>query len=189
MNFILFQGSQGWILLALKFFQVSCHFSMIFIKFFKIPWYFQVFQVYPHFSRFSRFSRSSGNHVLSEITCESSTMVAWVLAHTPKVLYPCCLWVQKIQTNSFAYGGVGLSAPSHDNPTTKPTFTEWQSTLCRSPLPLKILGRKAKSNHLGDSNESPMKRTVVVTVIMFSGNEPLKRSPIVQIEIVPPITE
>ena len=33
---------------------------MIFIKFFKIPWYFQVFQVYSHFSRFSR---SSGNPV------------------------------------------------------------------------------------------------------------------------------
>ena len=31
---------------------------MIFINFFKIPWYFQVFQVYPHFSRFYR---SSGN--------------------------------------------------------------------------------------------------------------------------------
>ena len=31
---------------------------MIFIKFFKIPWYFQVFQVYSHFSRFSS---SSGN--------------------------------------------------------------------------------------------------------------------------------
>ena len=26
-----------------KFFQVSCHFSMIFIKFFKIPWNFQVY--------------------------------------------------------------------------------------------------------------------------------------------------
>ena len=59
-HFVLFQGSQGWILVALKFFQVSCHFSMIFIKFFKIPWYFQVFQVYLHFSRFSR---SSGNPV------------------------------------------------------------------------------------------------------------------------------
>ena len=34
---------------------------MIFIKFFRIPWDFQVFQVYSHFSRFSRFSRSSGN--------------------------------------------------------------------------------------------------------------------------------
>ena len=33
---------------------------MIFIKIFKIPWYFQVFQVY---SRFSRFSRSSWNPV------------------------------------------------------------------------------------------------------------------------------
>ena len=53
----------------------------------------------------------------------------------------------------------------------------------------KFGGRKAKSNHLGDSNESPMKRTAVITVIMFSGNEPLKRSPIVQIEIVPSITE
>ena len=45
-------GSQGWILVATKFFQVSCHFSMIFIKFFKIPWYFQVFQVYSHFPGF-----------------------------------------------------------------------------------------------------------------------------------------
>ena len=40
------------------FFQVSCHFSMIFNHFCEIPWYFQVFQMYPHFSRFSR---SSGN--------------------------------------------------------------------------------------------------------------------------------
>ena len=55
-NFVLFQGSQGWIFSShLKFFQVSCHFSMIFIKIFKILWYFQVFQVYSHFSR------SSGN--------------------------------------------------------------------------------------------------------------------------------
>ena len=45
-------------LVATQFFQVSYDFSMIFIKFFKIPWYFQVFQVYSHFSRFSR---SSGN--------------------------------------------------------------------------------------------------------------------------------
>ena len=58
MNFVLFQGSQGWILVATKFFQVSCHFSMIFITFVQIPWYFQVFQVYSHFSRFSR---PSGN--------------------------------------------------------------------------------------------------------------------------------
>ena len=35
------------------FFQVSCNFSMIFIIYCKIPWYFQVFQVYSHFSRFS----------------------------------------------------------------------------------------------------------------------------------------
>ena len=54
-------GVRGECLVATKFFQVACHFSMIFIKFYKIPWYFQVFQVYPHFSRFSRFSRSSGN--------------------------------------------------------------------------------------------------------------------------------
>ena len=47
-------------LVATKFFQVSCHFFMIFIQFFKIPWYFQVFQVYSHFSRFSR---SNGNPV------------------------------------------------------------------------------------------------------------------------------
>ena len=51
-------GVQGEFLVATKFFQVACHFSMTFIKFYKIPWYFQVFQVYPHFSRFSR---SSGN--------------------------------------------------------------------------------------------------------------------------------
>ena len=51
-------GHPGWILVATKFFQVAYHFSMIFIKFYKIPWYFQVFQVYSHFSRFSR---SSGN--------------------------------------------------------------------------------------------------------------------------------
>ena len=50
-------GVEGEFLVATKFFQVSRHFSMIFIKFFKIP-YFQVFQVYSHFSRFSR---SSGN--------------------------------------------------------------------------------------------------------------------------------
>ena len=56
-----FKGVKGEFLVATKFFQVSCSFSMIFIKFFKIPWYFQVFQVYSHFSRFSRFSRSSGN--------------------------------------------------------------------------------------------------------------------------------
>ena len=31
---------------------------MIFIKFFRIPWYFQIFQVYSHFFRFSR---TSGN--------------------------------------------------------------------------------------------------------------------------------
>ena len=54
-NFVLFQRVKGEFLVATKFFQVSCHFSMIFIKFFKIPWYFQVFQVYSHFSR------SSGN--------------------------------------------------------------------------------------------------------------------------------
>ena len=51
-------GVQGEFLVSTKFFQVACHFSMIFIKFYKIPWYFQVFQVYSHFSRFSR---SSGN--------------------------------------------------------------------------------------------------------------------------------
>ena len=51
-----FKGVKGEFLKAIKFFQVSCHFSMIFIKFFKIPWYFQVFQVYSHFSRFSRLS-------------------------------------------------------------------------------------------------------------------------------------
>ena len=47
-----FKGVQGEFLVATKFFQVSCHFSMIFIKFFKIPWYFQVFQctlIFPGF--------------------------------------------------------------------------------------------------------------------------------------------
>ena len=52
-----FKGVKGEFLVATKFFQVSCHFSMIFIKFFKIP-YFQVFHVYSHFSRFSRSSGS-----------------------------------------------------------------------------------------------------------------------------------
>ena len=32
-------------LVATQFFQVSSNFSMIFIKFFKIPWFFQIFQV------------------------------------------------------------------------------------------------------------------------------------------------
>ena len=36
-------GSLEWILVATKFFQVACHFSMIFINFYKIPWYFKVF--------------------------------------------------------------------------------------------------------------------------------------------------
>ena len=47
---------------------------MIFIKFFKIPWYFQVFQVYSHFSGFSRLS---GNPVISfnsmQTICQSCT--------------------------------------------------------------------------------------------------------------------
>ena len=38
-------GNRGAFLVATKFFQVSYNFSMILIKFFKIPWYFQVFQV------------------------------------------------------------------------------------------------------------------------------------------------
>ena len=42
-------------LVATQFFQVSDRFSMIFIKIFEIPWYFQVFQMYSHFFR------SSGN--------------------------------------------------------------------------------------------------------------------------------
>ena len=54
-------GIQGEFLVATKFFQVACHFSMIFIKFYKISWYFQVFQVYSHFSRFSRSSGNPGN--------------------------------------------------------------------------------------------------------------------------------
>ena len=53
-------GVSGEFLVVTQFFQVSYHFSMIFIKSFKIPWYFQVFQVYSHFSKFSR---SSGNPV------------------------------------------------------------------------------------------------------------------------------
>ena len=61
-------GVKGEFLVATKFFQVSCHFSMIFIKFFKIPWYFQVFQVSSHFSRFSR---SSGNPAFRTIDASS----------------------------------------------------------------------------------------------------------------------
>ena len=45
-------GVKGEFLVATKFFQVSYNFSTIFIKFFKIPWYFQVFQVYSHFPGF-----------------------------------------------------------------------------------------------------------------------------------------
>ena len=45
---------------------------MIFIKFFKIPWYFQVFQVHSHFSRFSR---SSGNPVKEQIKRNSPIRV------------------------------------------------------------------------------------------------------------------
>ena len=50
-------------------FQVSWYFSMIFIKFFKTP-YFQVFQAYPHFSRFSR-----SNGSLQQISKKKQTNV------------------------------------------------------------------------------------------------------------------
>ena len=80
---ICFKGVKGEFLVATKFFQVSCHFSMIFINFFKIPWYFQVFQVYPHFSRFSR---SSGNPAVVRpplgvcvCCCTGWSNVSWVM--------------------------------------------------------------------------------------------------------------
>ena len=38
-------GCQGWMFSSHPDFQVSYDFSMIFIKIFKIPWFFQVFQV------------------------------------------------------------------------------------------------------------------------------------------------
>ena len=54
-----------------KFFQVSYHFSMIFIKFFKIT-YFKVFQVYPHFSR------SSGNPALSRYQALENILICGI---------------------------------------------------------------------------------------------------------------
>ena len=93
MNFVLFHGSQGWILVALKFFQVSCHFSLIYIKFFKIPWYFQVFQVYPHFSRFSR---SSGNPGFCYDWNPAYSLVEWPSSSTCSLL-----WLEILHSHCF----------------------------------------------------------------------------------------
>ena len=51
-------GFWGEFLVPTQFFPGFLSFFQDFIKFFEIPWYFQVFQVYPHFSRFPR---SNGN--------------------------------------------------------------------------------------------------------------------------------
>ena len=85
-------GVKGEFLVDTKFFPVLCHFSMIFIKFFKIPWYFQVFQVYSHFSRFSR---SSGNPELSfmdlarlsEKQCHLFTVRGFFLSHYSRLWF------------------------------------------------------------------------------------------------------
>ena len=57
-----------------------------------------------------------------------------------KLLHHCCLWVQKVQINSFPQRRVWVSRTPYGIPTTEPAFIEWQSTICRFLPSPKILG-------------------------------------------------
>ena len=61
------------------------------------------------------------------------------------LLHPFCLWVQKVQTNSFAQDRVWVCPPPHGIPTTEPAFIEWQSTIHRYLPPSKLVGQSTKA--------------------------------------------
>ena len=54
--------------------------------------------------------------------------VSYYLTPCLKFLCPDHLWMQQVETNSFAQGRAWVSPLPHGISTTKPAFIEWQST-------------------------------------------------------------
>ena len=88
---------------------------MIFIKFFKIPWYFQVFQAYSHFSRFCRSSGNPEKHYLAPNFLADGKIIKAKYLFQEKKTFVICFQSYQLCPGPFASKGMHTSSklPEH----------------------------------------------------------------------------